>query len=859
MSRQLPTSESLPLSDLELELLFERLGTPERGRELVRQIRSSQPVRRIASTRYRSAVRKPSRKMGRVLQCKSHRIQLPYLMKADMDPDVHEIYDQPARLPLEYFGKDGRKVPTTEIPDFFMLFRDSLDFVVCKTPARLAKLVEENPGRWQVGEDGKYRSEAGEKATAAYGCGYRVWSTQDAPWVLLENTEFLRDFADEACPLRGKDELAGLRVLVKQQTGVSVEELVDQTGDPELVFFALARGELSADLENQRLARPETVRVFTDRLCAHVWETATASVPAGPYIGSDSVSRAIAESLRESSDTAQGVALQRYEIIKDVLEGRTRACDIEGVSHSTISRWVVAYRTAARDLGSGLLGLLSRTDFRGNFEARFVEPVRQLLKDIAEKAYEVPSRPTKLSAYRILESRCLEAGHEAPSYRSWCSYLASRNQKRQKAKREGQPVADADTVSIPDGEESLLPEGTRPFHVVHIDHTKLDLFLDLRQGRDGRTRKKQLARVWLTIAFCAWSRCVLGYYLSFDAPSYRSCMGALRDMVRHHERLPEVIVVDNAKEFQSKAFQFFCAAYGITQQFRPKSAPKYGASCERVFGTANKQFVHNLMGNTQALRDPRSMSCEVDPRVHAVWTLAKFEEEFRRFFFKTYATTEHGTFRESPRERLERGWRETGQRLHRRVRYDEKFFFLTLPETKRGPPKVSSRGEIQVENVVYKAVELRSVKGAKPRVHVDPDDVGHVFAWVGKRWVECRSEWYSKLRGRSWQQVRIASMEIRNGSGKKGAGRTTAVTAHTIAALLEDAHRYEKLQVQIDRDAARKEAEQARSKWPPGFVPPGSSSQSEVDSALPSLPDVDDHSDDTRPAWSDRPVLKELF
>ena len=62
-------------------------------------------------------------------------------------------------------------------------------------------------------------------------------------------------------------------------------------------------------------------------------------------------------------------------------------------------------------------------------------------------------------------------------------------------------------------------------------------------------------KVWLTIAVCAWSGVVLGYYLSFDSPSYASVMGLMRDVVRRHKRMPRLLVVDNAKEFLSDAMR----------------------------------------------------------------------------------------------------------------------------------------------------------------------------------------------------------------------------------------------------------------------------------------------------------------
>ena len=54
---------------------------------------------------------------------------------------------------------------------------------------------------------------------------------------------------------------------------------------------------------------------------------------------------------------------------------------------------------------------------------------------------------------------------------------------------------------------------------------------------------------WLTLLIDAYSRRVLGRTVTFDPPSYRSVMMVIRECVRRHARLPEVLVVDGGKEF----------------------------------------------------------------------------------------------------------------------------------------------------------------------------------------------------------------------------------------------------------------------------------------------------------------------
>ena len=227
--------------------------------------------------------------------------------------------------------------------------------------------------------------------------------------------------------------------------------------------------------------------------------------------------------------------------------------------------------------------------------------------------------------------------------------------------REGIRAALAERGLVYDNDETWTRHRMRPFGVVHVDHTLLDLWLLLEVGRK---RKPYRSKVWLTIAVCAWSGVVLGYYLSFDSPSYASVMGLMRGVVRRYERMPALIVVDNAKEFVSEAMRKFAAAYGMTLRLRPKGQPKYGAPVETLFNVANKMFVHNLLGNNKLLQRPRSMSREVDPRAHAVYEFREFDRLLGEFLFGVYNGHSNEEGLESLDERLARGLRETGEREH---------------------------------------------------------------------------------------------------------------------------------------------------------------------------------------------------
>ena len=74
------------------------------------------------------------------------------------------------------------------------------------------------------------------------------------------------------------------------------------------------------------------------------------------------------------------------------------------------------------------------------------------------------------------------------------------------------------------------------------------------------------------------------------------------------------------------SFDTLLARYECTKKTRPPAQPRFGSVCERLFGEANTQFLHNLAGNTQMTKSPRQLTRAVDPKRHAVWTLAALYE-----------------------------------------------------------------------------------------------------------------------------------------------------------------------------------------------------------------------------------------
>ena len=201
------------------------------------------------------------------------------------------------------------------------------------------------------------------------------------------------------------------------------------------------------------------------------------------------------------------------------------------------------------------------------------------------------------------------------------------------------------------------------------------------------------------------------------------------------------------------------------------------------------------------------MSREVDPRRHVVWSLPELDRCLEEYLFRIYPSQKPPKSGVTLAERFAQGLKLTGQRLHRKVPYDQKFFLLSLPPSRRGVATVDRRRGIQVEGIRYHADALRALEGKRVNVRVDPEDAGHLYVHAppAESWIECHSEHYRNFHGCSRRLVRLATAALR-GQRLRGA-KSPRTTAAALARFLNDVRQHESIERQRLRDAARRSSQ----------------------------------------------------
>jgi putative transposase len=395
--------------------------------------------------------------------------------------------------------------------------------------------------------------------------------------------------------------------------------------------------------------------------------------------------------------------------------------------------------------GCGYVELLPRTQARGNRTAKAPTAASELLNTFITERFETPTQAPAASVYRAYQRACSEQGIPALSRCTFYARLQQRPLHEQTSKRKGSKAAYRHQPWYWELTYSTPRHGDRPLGIVHIDHTQLDI--ELRSATTGRL----LGRPWLTLMVDAYSRRILAIYLTFDPPSYRSCMMAIRICVQRFGRFPQAIVVDGGKEFHSVYFDTLLARYHCTKKTRPAAKPRFGSVIERLFGTTNTQLIFNLLGNTQATKQVREITKAVNPKQHALWTLGDLYTYLVEYAYVVYDQNEHPALSMSPQSAYEHGEMNAGERLHRRIAYDEAevcwgkfppdtfldFILATHPSPRSGQALVQPGKGIKLNYLYYWSDAFRhpEVERTKVSIRYDPFDLGVAYAYVQGRWV----------------------------------------------------------------------------------------------------------------------------
>ncbi|WOA63262.1 Mu transposase C-terminal domain-containing protein [Bacillus mycoides] len=793
--------------------------------ELINKIRTSPPSRKVQSGRGNVSGFYPSRKMGMTIQFESHKVELNAIYKMEYDSSVLEYYDQPNTVFLEYTSKNNRKVSVNSTPDFFVIRENEAGWEEWKTEEELLKLSQQSPNRYVKDLDGNWRCPPGEKFANRFGLKFYLRSSKEINLNFSRNIQILEDYINVSeCLEIDEQKIKLIQDILSSKYGITIEDILKSYSTLTIddVYKMIAQNHIYVDLYKYILIEHHEVPLFLNEELSKIYEMTFAenTISEEAYkltsnrlkqgtrliwdgklycvinVGSNNISLVDEEdvlvnvsqknfkSLNERGAIQlldQGNSVDEQQEYKQTLLEGASPKDIEeaygryellkihnqGAEHTeysdrTVRRWRKSFEEAERLYGNGFLGLLPQKKHRGNRMSKIDKVVQDLIKEVIERHYHNIKQLNVKAIYSLFEEKCKRKDLSIPSYVTFTKYVNSYSNyetvKSRKGKRAAYPMEHWYL------EIHTPKHGDRPFGVTHIDHTELDIELVLMDGKERITR-----RPYLTLLMDAYCRRILAHYITFDPPSHRSIMMVLRECVRRNFRLPHNIVVDGGKEFHSLYFDVLCAQNRIIKKKRPPAKARFGSVIERLFGTTNSSFIHNLQGNTQLTKEVRVVTKSTNPKNSAIWTLEKLNTLFYEWI-EHYENTIHAGLGTTPEKQFELGIALGGEREMNFISYDQTFILSTLPSTPRGKGLVQPGKGVVFNNVWYWNEEFKNPKTEKTKVDLkyDPFNVGILYAYVNKRWIKCISEYHYLLDGKTHKQLQCITEEIRYKLNIKG-------------------------------------------------------------------------------------------
>lgn len=743
----------------------------------------------------------PCPKMWGNAQSESWSAENAFVLKHIFDEEVIGYATQVPPLELKYRGRNGHMVRTPYTGDCLTLHASrGILLEEWKPASDRGQLEEKYPGKYQRLDSGDYTSEPIDAIVASWGIKFIVRFSDDISSIGHRNRRFLHNYLGPRASAAYAPSLPPILDMLKDTPCRTYADLVDSGADRDTLNWAVATGNLHADLDTAPISSaPSDVLIFRHRETMRAWvaslrpdgtRPSTVGAPAARELRpGDSfmfdgkrltVSMVGATAVHAIDHNREYVSIEHHVLAAARLAGKAVLPSTDNQAESRSRFWIVSPATLAKALRR--VEILEKIEFNQlvpigdqyspstlrrwrravkEGESSGLSPVESLLDFADERGFRGPHVDSQFSVqlngwiyealkddkakstnaiYYDIRATAEAAGYTMVAKSSFYERVSKvrcvetiRSSQGHKVARQLEPV------------HWMLSQETpihceRALELVHFDSTLLDC--ELRSSISGEI----LGRPWLSIAVCAYTRRVVGMYLSFQPPSYVSTMMLLADIIKRFGRLPDAIIHDWGSEFKAKDWKYALTILYIIRHVRPKSAPRFGAILERMFGVVTRELIDNIAGNTKLRKNVRQITPQSDPSTHSGLWMADLYCGLEEYFFGIYDNRKHPATLREPRALFEASFISHGARLHRIRRYEDTLPIL-MPTAKGRPRVIDPARGINVNYRYYghPLMATLAMSGTSALVKPIPFDPGTVLAFVKGNWVICQAGIHSDL------------------------------------------------------------------------------------------------------------------
>lgn len=681
----------------------------------IQQVRHSAPSRRVGThARTNVCTDFPSKKMGVTIQAESRTGEFGFVVECEGDDNTVEYYDQPPPVPIEITDVRGVVKEILYTSDYLQLTNNGPLVVEIKLEDSIAQLVTKRPNDWILSEDGVVYKPAADRF-AELGLRHVVVIRSKDDQLRTANNKLL--LLARNCRMAGYDHLLEEKNEAFQRSAwMRLSDLADRLGivDKTPLLRMINEGDLFASVDYGLLIDPRSIWVAnSEDMLALCIEQGISQPHAIDVINLDT---AVDVSAVPTEKYASGVLNKLQKLTENVSTRSTR-------------RWLKRIKEGEQ---KGLTVYESLLDLRyksGNRKPRLHPACIDYLVKFIKTRHATSKRTPKKKSFALYRELApqVHPGIE-PACRTTFNKYVARLAKAVARGRGGVRAENAATRPSPPDSREL--RATMAWELATLDHcqAKIECVVVRSNG------KIYTAKPWISALVDINTKAVLAYWITFRAPSKRSCAMVIRQCVRRHGRLPLEIIVDRGSDFESTYFSTLLAQCEVSHLRRPTAHPRYGAEVERAHGEFKSQWLSSRPGNLAERVEARAVSSTHTAANMAELELSDLMREFGQFVDWRNSSLVGCAF-SSANDMMDDALRNYSC-LGKLQNETPEFVIATAVDTKEY--KIDPVRGIHIE-FHYWHPELSRLRGVKSHteVRIEPEDPYRIYAWVVDHWVVC--------------------------------------------------------------------------------------------------------------------------
>lgn len=268
-----------------------------------------------------------------------------------------------------------------------------------------------------------------------------------------------------------------------------------------------------------------------------------------------------------------------------------------------------------------------------------------------------------------------------------------------------------------------MPETKYGNQVWEVDHTPLDIWT--KELVNGQWIKSQ---PHLTVLIDVHSRAIPNFIVSHRVPDSNTSAMLLRGAILPIDEsdrgrptgLPEILLMDNGKDFRSVQTAQFCNAVKIDWKYNDPHSPDQKPHVERFFKTLQDQLLPLLPGYKHA----RDRGSKFDQsRIDRFLTIVELRKEIEKWIYSVYQQRIHSTTKQKPMEH----W--LSSTPFRELPSQAQLNMLLLYRLKRRVTRGYVRLKMHSGSEYFWGESLLGRDGQTLTLRFNPDDTAVVYAY----------------------------------------------------------------------------------------------------------------------------------